>query len=320
MKNKSPAFQFYPSDFLSDEKVMMMNYEERGIYITLLSVCWIEGSIPSDPEMLERLLRNGGAIKGLDFILKCFDPHLTLEGRLVHKRLDREREKQVEHSKQKSKSGKEGAKKRWDSKVTPYDLKAENGTAIFCHDSANGKKMGTHDSVNGKTMANDSSSSSSSFPSSSSKKDIKTPMAEFNNSTGEVVSDPDKFVSSLESEPPSSSEPKKPPGKVKKPVDPRVKQILNHYHTDFESVFQCKPMIEGGKDGKLIRGLLKNYPEDTVRQKLSEFLRTEDEFIASTGRTLGVFYKCFSKLMVGQTGPPKYTNGNNQTHKPALRL
>jgi hypothetical protein len=36
MKEKSPAFQFYPKDFLSDSKAMIMPSEARGIYITEL--------------------------------------------------------------------------------------------------------------------------------------------------------------------------------------------------------------------------------------------------------------------------------------------
>ena len=34
MKNKSPAFQFYPKDWLADPDVACMTMAERGIYIT----------------------------------------------------------------------------------------------------------------------------------------------------------------------------------------------------------------------------------------------------------------------------------------------
>jgi hypothetical protein len=36
---KSPAFQFYPKDFLTDENVRVMSLQERGAYITLLCLC-----------------------------------------------------------------------------------------------------------------------------------------------------------------------------------------------------------------------------------------------------------------------------------------
>jgi uncharacterized protein YdaU (DUF1376 family) len=52
---KSPAFQFYASDFLSDEKVKLMNLQERGAYITLLAHNWIEKSLPGDLDSLATL-------------------------------------------------------------------------------------------------------------------------------------------------------------------------------------------------------------------------------------------------------------------------
>ena len=107
---KSPAFQFYPEAFLSDENVQLMNYEERGIYITLLSHCWLEGSIPSDPEKITRLLKSG--FLDLTHVLKCFTELEDNPERLINPRLDRERTKQFEWKKKCSKGGKASAKKR----------------------------------------------------------------------------------------------------------------------------------------------------------------------------------------------------------------
>ena len=50
MSNKSPAFQFYPADFLSDSKVILMSNEAVGCYIKLICHGWLEGSIPSNDE------------------------------------------------------------------------------------------------------------------------------------------------------------------------------------------------------------------------------------------------------------------------------
>jgi len=112
---KSPAFQFYPKDFLADENVMAMELEELGAYIRLMCICWIEGSIPADVRRLARLC--GCDSKRMaelwQAIEPCFEPHPTEEGRLIHPRLEREREKQAEHRAKKSEAGKEGAKKRW---------------------------------------------------------------------------------------------------------------------------------------------------------------------------------------------------------------
>ena len=114
---KSPAFQFYPEAFLSDENVQLMDYEERGIYITLLSHCWLEGSIPADPGKIARLLKlnvTHVATGEVDLapILKCFMESEDDPERLINPRLDQERTKQFEWRKKCSKGGKASARKR----------------------------------------------------------------------------------------------------------------------------------------------------------------------------------------------------------------
>lgn len=92
---KAPAFQFYPKDFLSDERVQLMSHTERGVYVTLLCMCWLEGSLPSDLASLARLVRMPTARFARLWagpLGQCF---LGKEGgRLGQKRLDQERAKQ----------------------------------------------------------------------------------------------------------------------------------------------------------------------------------------------------------------------------------
>ena len=49
---KSPAFQFYPADFLADGAVQLMNAEEIGVHILLMCYAWRESkdqcSLPND--------------------------------------------------------------------------------------------------------------------------------------------------------------------------------------------------------------------------------------------------------------------------------
>lgn len=52
---KSPAFQLYASDF--DMDTASWNNEEVGIYFRLLMYQWVNGSIPSDPKRLSRIVR-----------------------------------------------------------------------------------------------------------------------------------------------------------------------------------------------------------------------------------------------------------------------
>jgi len=108
---KAPAFQFYPKDFLSDEHVMQMSLTERGAYITLLSVCWLQGSLPLETDALARLLGlplpRFTKLWENSVIRQCFT---VVEGRLRHKRLDLEREKQETYRRRQSDNGGKGGR------------------------------------------------------------------------------------------------------------------------------------------------------------------------------------------------------------------
>ena len=118
---RSPAFQFYPKDFLSDENVRVMSLQERGVYITLLCLCWIQGSLPAGVERLAKLC--GVPVNAMrklwPAILPCFrdgDPD-----RLIHPRLEREREKQAHYKRRQS----DAAAKRWQSHGNATALPAD---------------------------------------------------------------------------------------------------------------------------------------------------------------------------------------------------
>lgn len=126
-KTKAPAFQFYPGDFLRDQHVMMMTYEERGIYITLLSSEWLEGSIPADLELLSKLLRiSRDEMEQLwSAVGPCFVPISNKnKSRLINPRLKVERKKQKSYRNKQAKNARKGVEKRKENKK---DLSA--GTA-----------------------------------------------------------------------------------------------------------------------------------------------------------------------------------------------
>jgi uncharacterized protein YdaU (DUF1376 family) len=110
--NKSPAFQFYAADFLADEAVAAMTYEERGVYITLLSHAWMEGGIPSDLDQLARLLHLSR--RRLDRVWPAIATRWTANGngRLVNPRLERERKKQEEWRRKSAKGGRASGRSR----------------------------------------------------------------------------------------------------------------------------------------------------------------------------------------------------------------
>lgn len=105
---RTPAFQFYPNDWLSSTQIALMTPAQEGAYIHLLCVAWNDPhcSLPANDEELSVLSRmgeewlKGGSIK----VKNCFVPHPTIDGRIVNLRLIAEREKQ-ERWREKSKIG-----------------------------------------------------------------------------------------------------------------------------------------------------------------------------------------------------------------------
>jgi uncharacterized protein YdaU (DUF1376 family) len=108
----SPAFQFYAAEYLADEHVQVMSLEEEGIYIRLMAYCWREGSIPSDMDKLSRLIGKGGSTSSISVVLERFNQHPTEEGRMVHSRLEKERQKQAKWREKSSEGGKKSAEAR----------------------------------------------------------------------------------------------------------------------------------------------------------------------------------------------------------------
>lgn len=108
----SPCFQFYAADYLADENVVLMTLEEEGAYIRALAYCWREGSIPSDEDRLSVLLK-GASTNVIRVVKRCFKQSSSNPERLIHPRLEVEREKQRAWHEKSVEGGKKSAEKRW---------------------------------------------------------------------------------------------------------------------------------------------------------------------------------------------------------------
>lgn len=106
---RSPAFQYYPKDYLTDANVMAMSYTERGVYWHLISLCWLDGSLPANLPTLARMLSISPAHLGRLWpaISVCFKEK---DARLIHPRLERERKSQAEFRRRQSDNGKLGGR------------------------------------------------------------------------------------------------------------------------------------------------------------------------------------------------------------------
>lgn len=80
--------------------------------------------------------------------------------------------------------------------------------------------------------------------------------------------------------------------------NPEIKIFLDYYHQEFLSRFGVPPIIQGGKEGKIIQGLLKKIPLDNLKTLLQKFFTSSDKFISQSGYTLGVFRSQIQKLQI----------------------
>jgi uncharacterized protein YdaU (DUF1376 family) len=109
-KDKSPAFQWYPKDILSSQRVTLMDLKTEGAYRRALDFCWLHESLPADERSLAILIGKGCTAKMAAEVKSMF---IENDGKLRHDRLDEEREKQENWRKKSSEAGKKSAKKRW---------------------------------------------------------------------------------------------------------------------------------------------------------------------------------------------------------------
>lgn len=105
-----------------DGRVAGMSLEERGAYITLLCLCWVESSLPIEEKRLATML--GCSVPQFrrvwPALQACF--HVATEpDRLIHPRLEKEREKQQAFRVRQSRAGSRSAAAR-------LQLKANHGS------------------------------------------------------------------------------------------------------------------------------------------------------------------------------------------------
>lgn len=138
-----------------------MTLEERGLYITLLSFAWIEGSIPAETPEIARLVHypEKQFRRVWDRVSRCFRPRED-DGRLINPRLESERLIQAEFRRERSEAGRVGgltraSKAKTDASRAKAELTETPSTAIA--------ELGDSlDFASSKTQANPSSSSASS--------------------------------------------------------------------------------------------------------------------------------------------------------------
>lgn len=126
-----PFFKFNVTDWLTSEKIALMEAPHVGAYIMLLAQCWSDSqcSLPSDPAILKKLSKwDEGKYGDFGPVLACFIP-LKKTGRLTNARLYQEWLDARQRTEVLSESGQRGAAKRWAIKpVVKKSLTTESVT------------------------------------------------------------------------------------------------------------------------------------------------------------------------------------------------
>ena len=79
-------------------------------------------------------------------------------------------------------------------------------------------------------------------------------------------------------------------------IQSTVPVLIQHYHDGYLTRFGEKPNITGKKDGQLLKTLVATHGADAVKARIDLLLDSTDEFIANSGRTIGVLSSCWNKL------------------------
>lgn len=141
MAEKSPAYQFYPKDILTDGKYLMMSWEQRGIYRHLIDLQWLGGSLPENPVDIAKMI----AYPEKEFLVSIWqnleEAFPLNNGKRMNPKLELIRKKLNSFKKNQSKSGKEGALRRWgrhsdpiSESIAPLAINspmAENSSSVF---------------------------------------------------------------------------------------------------------------------------------------------------------------------------------------------
>lgn len=143
MKQKSPAYQWYPKDILTDDAVTQMSFEVEGFYRYCLDVSWLSNGLPVDDDARFALIQKCKLRSDFDRLWSqvAFKFRVGRGGKLRNRRQEAERAKQRKHSKERKLS----AEKRWqkerqkpdaNASANASDLHMQTGCSAFALASA----------------------------------------------------------------------------------------------------------------------------------------------------------------------------------------
>ena len=78
------------------------------------------------------------------------------------------------------------------------------------------------------------------------------------------------------------------------------KTLVNFYHDEFFRILEIKPDMNFGRDGQILQGLANAHGEEKLKELITKFLSSTDQWISSTDRSVKVFKSQVQKLLLGK--------------------
>jgi len=109
-----PYFPFYAANIMSSRSFRLMSLKERGLLITMMMECWINGSVPSDFADMAKIL--GLTVDDVKFAFtnRQLTFFHTEEGQLISKELEGYRQNYLDMREKQRLGGLKGAKNKKD--------------------------------------------------------------------------------------------------------------------------------------------------------------------------------------------------------------
>ena len=93
---------------------------------------------------------------------------------------------------------------------------------------------------------------------------------------------------------------------IKSTKDFRVKEIIDYFFDKHLEITGNKVLIDGGKDGKTIKGMLATFGPDDLKRRIIAFLTDKDKWLDGKRRDIGMF-----KSQINKYGIKKETELTN---------
>lgn len=88
--------------------------------------------------------------------------------------------------------------------------------------------------------------------------------------------------------------------------DPRVKDFISFWFGVFKEKFGAPYMVNGGKEGALVKRLLTLHSLEKLQDLAALFFTSDDPFIQNSGYTIGAFSAQINKLATLAMRKPKW--------------